>query len=312
MDVSLVVEKLRKGDIRALARVLSAIEDEMVEGQVYVEKLFPLTGHAYVIGITGPPGAGKSTLVDQLIVNFRKLGKRVAVLAIDPSSPFTGGAVLGDRIRMAQGAEAQDVFIRSMATRGALGGIAPRTTEALFAIDAAGFDIILLETVGVGQVEVEVVRAADTVAVVLVPGMGDSVQALKAGILEIADIFVVNKSDKAGADQLLKDLRTVLSLGSVQAWTPEIVSTVALEGRGSEELVAAISKHHKWSEESKSLDVRRKRFLRQAFDRQLADLCLLHTLEKAEKSGVLAKILEQLFARKLDPLTLAKELLDYR
>jgi len=223
------------------------------------------SGRAHIIGVTGAPGAGKSTLVDHIAMEYRRAGASVAILAVDPSSPFSGGAILGDRIRMNRAAEDPEIFIRSMATRGSLGGLAKATLESLHVLDCAGFDVILLETVGVGQAEVDVVRSADTCVVVLVPGMGDSVQIIKAGLMEIADVFVINKADRDGALTLEKDLLTLLSLVELtpEAWKPKVVKTIATEGKGTEAVVEAARGHVAWLESSSQGYARRLKVVSQ-------------------------------------------------
>src|SRR5215470_7339036 len=235
-----IVDRLRSGDRRALARVVSLIENHAEEARQILAQLHAHGGQAHIVGFTGSPGAGKSTLVMQLARELRRRDQRVGIIAVDPSSPFTGGAILGDRIRMQELAGDPNVFIRSMASRGSLGGLAASTRDVVRALDAAGFDTIIVETVGAGQAEVEIVRAAHTVLVVTVPGMGDDIQALKAGILEIADIFVVNKADRPGADQTAAELRMLLSLDErrkERAWKVPIVKTSAASGKGVPELV---------------------------------------------------------------------------
>ena len=241
----MLAEKILAGDVRALARAASWVENRRPEAEPLLRKLFPRTGRALILGVTGSPGAGKSTLCDQMTRALREAGKTVAIIAVDPTSPYTGGAILGDRIRMQQHHADPGVFIRSMATRGWLGGLAAATTEMTMLFDAAGFDVVLVETVGVGQDEVEIARLADVTMVVMVPGMGDDVQAIKAGIIEIADVFVINKADLPGAEKLERELKSYLSLSHrPDGWTPKIVHTVASEGKGIAELVEAADEYH--------------------------------------------------------------------
>lgn len=244
-----------------MARLISLVEDESPALREVMAALAPHTGHAQVVGITGSPGVGKSTSTNALVGALRATGKRVGVLAVDPSSPFSGGALLGDRIRMQDHASDDGVYIRSMASRGHLGGLAWSTPQAVRVLDASGFDVVLVETVGVGQSEVEVAAAADTTVVLLAPGMGDGIQAAKAGILEIGDVFVVNKADREGADRVRRDLRSMLSLGDrpTDAWRPGIVKTVAQTGQGVEEVVAELDRHREWSQRTGALGRRRTR-----------------------------------------------------
>ena len=259
MDPEKLARALRDGDRRTVARLISLVEDEDPGMADVVRALGPLVGKAYVVGLTGSPGAGKSTLASALVSVIRTQDLRVSVLAIDPSSPFTGGALLGDRLRMQDHATDPGVFIRSMATRGHLGGLSWAVPHALRVLDAAGSDVIVLETVGVGQAEVEVVHAADTTVVVLAPGMGDSVQANKAGILEIADVFVVNKADKPGARETRRDIEQMLHLGVATAWSPPVLQTVATDRTGVEDLWAGIEQHRAHLETSGDLRARRLR-----------------------------------------------------
>jgi LAO/AO transport system kinase len=256
------LDRALSGDTRALARLLSLVEDDALAVRSVIKDLLPWTGRARIIGLTGAPGVGKSTMTGALVGAFRAAGRRVAVLAIDPTSPFTGGALLGDRIRMQEHATDEAVFIRSMANRGHLGGIAAATPQAIRVLDAAGCEVVLIETVGVGQAEVDIASEADSTVVMLAPGMGDGIQAAKAGILEIADIYVVNKADRDGADQVARDLRYMQSLGGrhsvAGAWRPPIVKTVAARGEGVEQVVEAIEKHRTWMDEHGELARRRR------------------------------------------------------
>lgn len=253
-DVGDLVVRARQGQPRAVARLISLVEDASPKLREVSAALVEHAGHAQIIGLTGPPGVGKSTTTTALVTEFRAAGKRVGVLAVDPSSPFSGGALLGDRVRMQEHALDPEVFIRSMASRGHLGGLAWATPQALRVLDGAGCDVVLIETVGVGQAEVEIAQLADSTMVLLAPGMGDGIQAAKAGILEVADLYVVNKSDRDGAQQTVRDLRYMLSLGGrhseAGAWRPPILSTVASRGEGISEVVAALDKHRQWLDDS--------------------------------------------------------------
>ena len=259
LDVTASVKRARDGDARALGRLLSLVENGSPDLREVMRAVASLTGQARVVGLTGAPGVGKSTVTGALVAAFRERGLRVAVLAVDPSSPFTGGALLGDRVRMQQHATDEGVFIRSMASRGHLGGLAWATPQALRVLDAAGFDRVLVETVGVGQAEVEVAAMADTTLVILAPGLGDAIQAAKAGILEIGDLFVVNKSDKPGAQETVRDLRTMIAMGQRDKgdWKPPIVSTTAASGAGIDDLTARLDAHWDWLRSSGTGDRRR-------------------------------------------------------
>jgi LAO/AO transport system kinase len=261
LDVEVLVDRARAGQHRAIARLISLVEDAHPQLREVAGALTPHTGNAQIVGLTGPPGVGKSTSTSALVTALRKEGKRVGVLAIDPSSPFSGGALLGDRIRMTEHATDTGVFIRSMATRGHLGGLAWATPQAVRVLDAAGFDVVLIETVGVGQSEVDVVKLADTTVVLLAPGMGDGIQAAKAGVLEIADVFVVNKADREGAETTVHDLKQMISFGRKEirghSWRQPIVRTVASKGEGVDDVIRALADHRQWLGERGELIRRR-------------------------------------------------------
>lgn len=261
-----LVDAARRGQRAALAKLLTIVERGGSDAREVARSTFPLAGHSYTVGITGSPGSGKSTLTNSLVAHARRSGERLAVLAVDPSSPYTGGAILGDRVRMGDHALDEGVFIRSMATRGHLGGLALATPEAIRVLDAAGFGWVVVETVGVGQVEVEVAGAADTTVVVVNPGWGDSVQANKAGLMEIADVFVVNKADRAGADRTVHDLESMMDLTDTGRWRPPVTRTIATQGEGADLLWAAVAEHRRHLEASGGLDDGRRARLRSELD----------------------------------------------
>jgi LAO/AO transport system kinase len=305
-----LVDRLAAGDTRAVARAISKIEDVSKDAAQLMKKIFPLTGRGLVIGITGAPGAGKSSLVDKLAWHYRQQGERVGIVAVDPSSPFSGGAILGDRIRMQTLGLDSGVFIRSMATRGNLGGLARTTVDAVSILDAAGYGRIIIETVGVGQDEVEVVKAADISVVVLVPGMGDDIQAIKAGIMEIGDIFVINKADREGVNATEKELEALLSLAMRDdSWEPPIVKTVATEGKGIQDLAAAIEKYRNFHSESKSGDGRRRAIARWRILELLRERLVAQTLESDSASEKLDRLAGEVASRQRDPYSAVEEIL---
>ncbi len=238
-----LIGKALDGDHRSIARLISLVESESPQAEHIMRKIYPHSGKAHIIGLTGSPGAGKSTLADKVIAHFKELGKTVGVIAVDPSSPFTGGAILGDRLRMQQHAVDPDVFIRSMGTRGSLGGLSRSTQEAALILDACGKDVVIIETVGVGQSEVDIVKIADTVGLILVPGMGDDIQVMKAGIMEIADVFIVNKADRDGADRVSTEVNMMLDLLGMRPWRPPVLKTIAERGEGVKEVVSEMIRH---------------------------------------------------------------------
>lgn len=282
-----IVSGIKTGDIRAIARAITLVEDQSPRAQNIMRLLAGEPMRAHIVGVTGSPGAGKSTLVDQLGAEWQSMGKKVAIVAVDPSSPFSGGAVLGDRIRMNRSAEVNDIYIRSMATRGALGGIARATLEVTHILNAAKFDVIIVETVGVGQAEVDIIKTADTCALVLVPGMGDMVQAIKAGIVEIADIFVINKADRDGAELLHRDLKLVMSLADYSGgkWEPPILKTVATDGTGTSEVVSNCGKHREWLKNGTGRE-RRMRIIRDQLIGIISELASQSALRKADIEGL--------------------------
>ena len=303
------LDRARAGDTRALARLLSLVEDSSPRVRSVIKELLPHAGGARIIGLTGSPGVGKSTMTGALVSAFRATGARIAVLAVDPTSPFTGGALLGDRVRMQQHATDEAVFIRSMVSRGHLGGLAASTPQAIRVLEAAGFELIIIETVGVGQAEVAIASLADSVVVLLAPGMGDAIQAAKAGILEVADLFVVNKADKPDTQQVVRDLRNMIALADhgPDDWKPPIITTIAMKGEGIEELVTRLDAHWSWLNSTGELARRRQGRAREEIT-ALAFAALRGGLA-ADRVDALAR---QVADGSLDPFQAAEELLNQR
>jgi len=310
MEISLA-KRILEGDIRAASRLMRDIDDRMPSALESLKELYPKTGRAYIIGITGPPGSGKSTIVDKMIDIFRKEEKSVGIVAVDPTSPFTGGAILGDRIRMQRHATDEGVFIRSLATRGCLGGLTRSTQDIIHVMDAMGKDIILVETVGVGQDEVEIVNTAHTSIVIFVPGLGDDIQAIKAGIIEIGDLFVINKCDREGADRVERDLRMVLEMGRRREdnWEPLIFKTEAILGKGIFELVYGIYRHKQALEQANVFEKKLRERTKTTFLEILESEVMAHFIEKMEKEGQWDKIIDDLMNRRIDPYSVAERVM---
>jgi LAO/AO transport system kinase len=309
-DVPALVASAREGDPRAVARLVSLVEDGDPSLREIAAALAPFTGQAQVIGLTGSPGVGKSTMTNELVRGYRAEGRRVGVLAIDPSSPFTGGAILGDRVRMQDHALDPGVYIRSMSSRGHLGGLSAATPQAVRVLEGAGCDVVLVETVGVGQAEVEVASLADTTLVLLAPGMGDSIQAVKAGILEIADVFVVNKADRDGADATHRDIQGMIALGERGPgdWRPPVIRAVAAQGTGIDHVLAAIAKHRAWLAEHDQLQARRE-YRASAEVENIALGALRARLGSVRDGGALPALAAEVAAGRLDPYAAADRLI---
>ena len=305
-----LAERLLAGDKRALARAISLVENDDPEGWALVREVYPHTGNAAVVGFTGPPGVGKSTLIGRLIEHARAAERQVAVLSIDPSSPFTQGALLGDRIRLSDHFLDSGVYIRSMASRGSLGGLSEATLQAALLMDASGTDDVFLETVGVGQAEVDIIDHADTVVLVLMPGSGDSIQALKAGVMEIPDVIAVNKADHPLTDTMVREIRGVLSLGPQEGWRVPIVKTEASRGEGVEELAEKIGEHRVFIEEQGTLAERRRRNLMNEVVALAAGRLRRSLEERVRDDAEVQQLLDEVVARRLDPSSAAARLLE--
>ena len=304
------VEAILAGDPRAMARAITAIENRESQAEALLRRLFPHSGRAVVVGLTGAPGAGKSTLVDRLAALLRKQQKTVGIIAVDPTSPFTGGAILGDRIRMQGHSGDAGIFIRSMATRGSLGGLARATTDVATLLDAAGKQVVMVETVGVGQDEVDIVRLADVTVVMLVPGMGDDVQTIKAGIMEIADVFAINKADRDGAERLEQELKAMLSISHrADGWQPPVVKTVATEGAGVEELLAAVEGYLVYLRDRRLLAQKKAVNWRERLLELLRDRLLARVVAGTLTDGALAEYAERIAARQTDPYSGVEEIM---
>ena len=307
-EIDKLVQRILAGEKRSIARAITIIENNGEKAQKIISAIYPYTGKAYVIGITGPAGSGKSTLIEKIVKKLRENGKSVGVVAVDPTSPFTGGAFLGDRIRMQNLSLDEEVFIRSMASRNSLGGLAKATKDAIKVLDAAGKDYIIVETVGAGQLEVDIVKVAHTVIIVLAPGFGDEIQAIKAGLMEIGDIFVINKADRENADRAVIDLLSALELNTKKRWKPQVIKTVALTGKGVDELLKAIEEHRKYLEAGELEERRRKRIeaeLLEAISQRLTDTIIAEL--KTDKK--LESFIEKIMNRESDPYTIADMLL---
>jgi LAO/AO transport system kinase len=307
-----LAKRILEGDIRAASKLMRDIDDRIPTALGSLKELYPKTGRAYIIGVTGPPGSGKSTIVDKMVDIFRKEEKSVGIVAVDPTSPFTGGAILGDRIRMQRHATDEGVFIRSLATRGCLGGLSRSTQDIVNVMDAMGKDIIIVETVGVGQDEVEIVNTAHTSIVVLIPGSGDDIQAIKAGIIEIGDIFVINKCEREGADRVERDLQMVLEMGRKRedGWEPLIFKTEAILGKGIFELVYGIYRHKQTLEGSQALEKKMRERTKATFLEVLESEVMVHFIEKMEKEGKLETIIDDLVNRRTDPYSIAERIMN--
>ena len=308
--VDMWADQIRAGDVRAISRAITAIEDHDPQSEELLKRIFPSTGRAYVIGVTGAPGTGKSTLVDRLAAHYRHLGDHVGIIAVDPTSPYTGGAILGDRIRMQGHASDAGIFIRSMATRGFLGGLARTTGDVALVLDAAGKQYVLVETVGVGQDEVDIVRLADCTLVLLVPGLGDDVQSMKAGLMEIADIFVLNKADREGADRLAAEIEAMLQLVPERdGWKPRVVHTVATENKGVDELAGEIAEFRERTKQSAERQAKRVEHWRRRLLALAEEQFLQRAVPGTQGEAALDALAREVADRTKDPYAAVRELL---
>jgi len=304
-----LVDAVLKGDRRTIARAITLIENNTLEAQKIVSLLYPHTGKARIIGITGPGGAGKSTLVEKLIKELRQQGKTVGVIAVDPTSPFSGGAFLGDRIRMQDLSTDEGVFIRSMATRNNPGGLARATKDAVRILDASGMDVVIVETVGAGQSEVDIIKIAQTIVVVLAPGLGDEIQAIKAGIMEIGDIFVINKADRENANKAVTDIQTMLQLSNEKnKWKPAIIKTIAITGEGTGRLLEKIDEHRKHLKKGEA-SLRQKRIVQTELVEAIKKKTAEHVVEMLKRTGKLDVLISRILAKEMDPITAAEKVL---
>ena len=305
-----LIDELLKGNRKAAARAMRLVEDGYPEGRELLKRIYTYSGRSYVIGITGPPGAGKSTLINALVKHLRKRGYKIGVVAIDPTSPFSGGAILGDRIRMQELSTDEGVFVKSLATRGHLGGLAKCTDDVIQVMDAMGMDIVIVETVGVGQDEVDIVKTADTTIVVTVPGLGDDVQAIKAGVLEIADIFVVNKGDKPEADKTVRELKVMLDMSPPKegGWKVPVYKVSAMKNEGFEELIEGIFEHRKFLEKTGRFESYRKDRLENLFLVLLKDKLLDELVKCMEEKGIYRELIDEMFHKKIDPYSVVEKI----